>query len=115
LDHYKQAKQSQYIKRHRNRLDAFIRARIPRDWSHELLRLTSEFQRQCENDQELVWDYVEFRELVLLYVTEHVAKDIFAELKEQFWFDERWLTLDAIGERCLSFMIIGEKGAATGF
>lgn len=115
LDRFKQAKQSQYMKRYRTRLDAFIRSRIPMDWAGDMLRLAEEFQRKCEDRQDMIWDYVELRELMLMFVTENVAKDIFADLEKQFWFDPRWITLDAVSERCLSFMIIGEAGAATGF
>ena len=115
LESFRQSKQSQYMKKYRPRLDAFIRARIPMDWAGELLRLTSDFQRECGQHQDLTWDYVELRELMLHFVTEHVAIDLYNDLKTQFWFDERWVTLEAVSERCLSFMIIGKSVAATGF
>lgn len=115
LDRFRQSKQSQYMKRYRSRLDAFIRSRIPLDWAGNMLHLAEEFQRQCERRQDLVWDYVELRELMLHFVTEHVAKEIYAELKTQFWYDERWVTLESVSERCLSFMIIGEAGIAKAY
>ncbi|MCX6117028.1 MAG: hypothetical protein NT027_05780 [Proteobacteria bacterium] len=115
LDGFRHAKQSQYMKRYRARLDAFIRSRIPMNWAGDMLRLADEFQRKCQDRKDMVWDYVELRELMLEFVTEQVARDIFTELEKQFWFDPRWVTLDSVSERCLSFMIIGESGAATGF
>ncbi len=116
LDGFRHAKQSQYMKRYRARLDAFIRSRIPMHWAGDMLRLAEEFQRKCEDRKDMVWDYVELRELMLHFVTEQIATDIYKELENQFWFDQRWITLDAVSERCLSFMIIGEtNGAATGF
>lgn len=118
IDRFRQGKQSQYMKRYRSRLDAFIRNRIPLDWASDMLRYAEEFQRTCGQgqDADLVWDYVELREQLLSFVTEQVAKDIYNELKDQFWFDERWVTLESVSERCLSFMIIGDAGGiATGY
>lgn len=112
LDRFRQSKQSSYMKRYRHRLDSFIRSRIPMDWASDLLRMAEEYQLKYSDQSDMVWDYVEVRELMLHFVTEHVATDLYAELEKQFWFDARWITLDAVSERCLSFMIIGESAAA---
>lgn len=113
LDRFRQTKQSTYTKRYRHRLDSFIRSRIPLDWASDLLRMAETYQLKYADSKDMVWDYVEVREQILHFVTEHVAKDLYAELEKQFWFDPRWITLEAVSERCLSFMILGTSAAAS--
>ena len=112
LDRFKQEKQTHYMKRYRSRLDNFIRCRLPIDFGSELLKLAEDYQHRYAGEPGMVWDYVELRELMLEFVTEHVAKEIYQELESQFWFDSRWITLDSVGERCLSYMILGQSTAA---
>jgi hypothetical protein len=111
MEQVRQTKQSQYLKKNRARLDAFIRSRIPLNWGGDILKMAAEHHGRTDAD--LVWDYVEVREILLEVVTEQIAKDLFEELEKQYWFDERWITLDAVSERCLSLMIIGEAVSPT--
>ena len=113
IDRFRQSKQSTYMKRYRHRLDSFVRSRIPLDWASDLLRMAEEYQLKYSDRKDMVWDYVEVREHILHFVTEHVATELYAELEKQFWFDPRWITLEAVSERCLSFMILGNSAAAS--
>ena len=113
LDGFRQSKQSSYMKRYRHRLDSFIRSRIPLDFASDLLRMAEECQLRYAGQNDMVWDYIELRELILHFVTEHVAKDLYAELEKQFWFNPRWVSLEAVSERCLSFMILGNTAVAS--
>jgi hypothetical protein len=113
LDGFRQAKQKNYLGRYRTRLDAFIRARVPLDWAQDMMRLAESYQHNCRGQDEIVWDYVELRDMLLQLVTEEIAKELYVELQKQFWFDPRWVTLDAVAERCLSHMILGDAWAAT--
>lgn len=113
LDRFRQSKQSTYMKRYRHRLDSFVRSRIPLDLASDLLRMAEEYQIKYAGQHDMVWDYVELRELILHFVTEHIAKDVYKELEGQFWFNPRWVSLEAVSERCLSFMILGESAVAS--
>ena len=112
LDRFRQEKQTQYMKRYRTRLDNFIRSRLPVDFGSEIIKMAEDYQHRYSDDPSMVWDYVELRELMLEFVTEQVAKDIYAEVEQQFWFDSRWINLESVGERCLSYMILGQSTAA---
>jgi hypothetical protein len=100
------------MRRHRSRLDQFIRARIPSDAGGDILRLAEQQFHTAAANPDLMWDYVEMRETMLEFVAEHVAKDIFDDLSDQFWFDPRYITKDMVAERCLTYMILGPTALA---
>jgi hypothetical protein len=111
LELFKQSKQRQYMKRYRTRLDHFIKVRVPQDSGGNILRMAEE-HITLSSRPDLVWDYVEMREIMLELVAKHVAAEIFDELQKQFWFDETFINKDMVAERCLSFMILGPAAMA---
>lgn len=112
LDHFKQSRQRQYMKRYRSRLDQFIRARVQLDSGGDLLRLAEYEHVKRAARPELVWDYVEMRDVMLDFVSTHVSSEIYDELCKQFWFDETVISRDMVAERCLSFMLLGPGAIA---
>jgi hypothetical protein len=69
-------------------------------------------QLRAQENTELVWDYVEVRDVMLDFISTHVAGDIFDELKKQFWFDETFVSKEMVAERCLTHMILGSAAIA---
>jgi hypothetical protein len=112
LDNFRQSKQRQYMRRYRNRLEQFIRARVQVDSSGDLLRIAEYEHHKRSSRPELVWDYVEMRDVMLEFVSTHVATEIYDELRKQFWFDESIISKDMVAERCLSLMILGPGALA---
>ena len=100
------------MKRYRSRLDQFIQLRVPMDSSGEILRLAEHQHVKSSARPELIWDYVEMRDVMLEFVATHVADEIYEELRRQFWFDESVITKDMVAERCLSCMILGPAALA---
>jgi hypothetical protein len=107
---FKSQKQRQFYKKYRTRMDSFIRSRIPQDWASELLQHIEAYQHN-HSDLETVWDYSDARDVLLEFVSDEVAKDVYDSLKEQYWFDHKLVPLEAVAERCLSFMILGPAAA----
>ena len=112
LDNFRQSKQRQYMRRYRSRLEQFIRARVQVDSSGDLLRIAEYEHHKRSSRPELVWDYVEMRDVMLEFVSTHVATEIYDELRKQFWFDESIISKDMVAERCLSLMILGPGALA---
>jgi len=112
LDNFRQSKQRQYMRRYRSRLEQFIRARVQVDSSGDLLRIAEYEHLKRSSRPELVWDYVEMRDVMLEFVSTHVATEIYDELRKQFWFDESIISKDMVAERCLSLMILGPGALA---
>jgi hypothetical protein len=112
LSAFKQSKQKQYMKRYRSRLDHFVKCRVQSDSSGDILRLAEHQQMLHSSQPDIVWDYVEMREHMLDFVSDHIAEDIYQELKAQFWFDETYVTKEMVAERCLSYMILGPAAIA---
>ena len=110
LELFKQSKQRQYMKRYRNRLDHFIKVRVPLGSGENILRMAEEHVT-LSSRPDLVWDYVEMRDVMLDLVATHIATEIFDELQKQFWFDDTYIKKDMVAERCLSFMILGPAAA----
>jgi hypothetical protein len=63
-------------------------------------------------DQLAAQRIIAMRDVMLEFVTAYIASDIFEELKQQFWFDETFVSKDMVAERCLSFMILGPTAIA---
>jgi hypothetical protein len=112
LDNFKQAKQRSFMKRYRSRLDQFIRARVQLDSRGDLLRIAEYEHVKRSARPELIWDYVEMRDVMLDFVSTHVASEIYEELRKQFWFDDSVVSRDMVAERCLSLMILGPDALA---
>lgn len=112
LDNFRQSKQRQYMRRYRSRLEQFIRARVQVDSSGDLLRIAEYEHHKRSSRPELVWDYVEMRDVMLEFVSTHIATEIYDELRKQFWFDESIISKDMVAERCLSLMILGPGALA---
>jgi len=100
------------MRRYRSRLEQFIRARVQVDSSGDLLRIAEYEHLKRSSRPELVWDYVEMRDVMLEFVSTHVATEIYDELRKQFWFDESIISKDMVAERCLSLMILGPGALA---
>ena len=111
MEIFKQNRQRHYMKRYRSRLDHFIKIRVPLDSGGNILRMAEELVTLSPRP-DLVWDYVEMREIMLDLVATHVAAEIFEELQNQFWFDDAFISKDMVAERCLTFMILGPAAAA---
>lgn len=112
LENFKQARQRNFMKRYRTRLDEFIRARVQLDSSGDLLRIAEYEHAKRSTRPDLVWDYVEMRDVMLEFVSTHVAYEIYEELRKQFWFDDTVISRDMVAERCLSLMILGPGAMA---
>lgn len=112
LENFRQSKQRQYMRRYRSRLEQFIRARVQVDSSGDLLRIAEYEHHKRSTRPELVWDYVEMRDVMLEFVSTHVATEVYEELRKQFWFDESIISKDMVAERCLSLMILGPGAMA---
>jgi hypothetical protein len=52
------------------------------------------------------------RDVMLEFVSTHVASEIYEELRKQFWFDDSVISRDMVAERCLSLMILGPDALA---
>jgi hypothetical protein len=112
LDNFRHQKQRQYMKRYRSRLDQFIEARVQIDLRGDLLRMAEHEHVKRSSRPELVWDYVEMRDVMLEVVGSQIASEIYEELSSQFWFDESVISKDMVAERCLSLMILGPGALA---
>jgi hypothetical protein len=112
LDMVRQSKQRQYMSRCRSRLDNFIKSRVPLESLSDILRMAERSQMTAPLNPDMVWDYVEMRDVMLEFVSTHIASDIYNELKDQFWFDETFVSKDMVAERCLSCMILGSAAIA---
>ncbi len=100
------------MSRCRSRLDNFIKSRVPLESLSDILRMAERSQMTAPLNPDLVWDYVEMRDVMLDFVTTNIATDIYEELKLQFWFDETFVSKDMVAERCLSHMILGSAAIA---
>ncbi len=112
LDTVRQSKQRQYMRRCRSRLDTFVKSRVPLESLADILRMAERRQIMAPLNPEMVWDYVEMRDVMLEFVSTHIASEIYDELREQFWFDETFVSKDMVAELCLSFMILGPSAIA---
>jgi len=112
LDNFKQQKQRNYMRRYRSRLDQFIGARVQVDLRGDLLRIAECEHIKRSSRPELVWDYVEMRDVMLEVVGSQIASEIYEELTNQFWFDESIISKEMVAERCLSLMILGPGALA---
>ncbi len=100
------------MSRCRSRLDNFIKSRVPLESLSDILRMAERSQMTAPLNPDMVWDYVEMRDVMLEFVSTHIASDIYNELKDQFWFDETFVSKDMVAERCLSCMILGSAAIA---
>ena len=56
------------------------------------------------------WDYIDFRSILLRFLlSSEIIEKIMIDLKNQRWFDAKWLSKDRLLDRCLSVWVLQEK------
>jgi hypothetical protein len=111
LQDYRKGRKRQYLSKYSRHIDRIVSSMLPAGSTSDLLDLFHQYQRIQGHD--LAWDYSEFREVLAESISETIAREIFSRMKDEYWFDQRFITLDFVTERCLSVLILGPANAAS--
>lgn len=63
-------------------------------------------------DNEMAWDYHDFRDDLRDAIREVYGQLIWDEARRQYWFDQRYLSKDELVELCISCFILGNSMVA---
>jgi len=107
LNQVRKAKKADFLKKHRQRIDAFIHSFLEKNVAFDFNQIAASYQDvQAANFSES-WDYQDFRELLRDAIWGQISVTIMEEMKKQHWFDPRYCSAETVSEKCLSFLILG--------
>ena len=107
LASFRQKKKQQYLEKNKSILDQYIRTFISSHSSlgYEVFR--EQYFNQMHYQNELAWDYLDFRDILSDAMTEVFGEQIWIDIQAQPWFKSQFLAKDELIDRLTSLFIIG--------
>lgn len=105
-------RRKKYLKANQARLERFFSQFVATHFTTDYHRISEQYMSIKANQNELAWDYADFRDDLKDAIGDAFGDVMWSELSETFWFDSRWLNRDELVDRCTSFFILGESAVA---
>ena len=112
LNEYRKLKRKLYLERYEGQLNAFIDGFVGQHFACSFDLLREQYLQHKASQNELSWDYQDFRETLKAGVFEAFGDQIWAEIKQTYWFDPVWLSKDEVVEKLVSHFVLGTTIAA---
>jgi len=108
LKSFRKKKRDEFYRKHGSKLDIFILRFMNENFPTDFFQIALYYQELQMQNEELLWDYVAFRDLLIDAVEKTFGSALMNELEKQPWFDRLSISKEEVVERCLSIFIIGE-------
>ncbi len=109
---YKRRKRRHYLDRYEQRLDRFIADFLDDHVTIDFRQVAEQYLAQQADQNALAWDYQDLRDIVRTALSDSIGVELLAQLRQTSWYDDRWVTLDEVIDRCFSAYILGDSRAA---
>lgn len=110
LERYKGQKRKDYLKRYDAQIKKFVSTFLDQHLSFSYEELSYYFIAQQQQAQS--WDYVDFRDSLRDGFHEAFSRQLIKACREQYWFDEKFISEDELVEHCVSQLILGSDRIA---
>lgn len=107
LEKYRLQRRKHYLQKYRSHLDESIQYFIHHHFHLQFDSIRFAYLEARTHQNEVAWDYCDFRETLKEALSEVFGQELWNELKTQPWFDSRFINHDELIERCLSLFILG--------
>lgn len=112
LSKFRNEHKRSYLKANQSRLDRFFEKFVALHFRTNYDSLSERYMALRYQQNEMAWDYHDFREDLKEAIDEAFGDVLWEEVKMLFWFDGRWLSRDEVMDRCTSFFVLGKTAAA---
>ena len=114
LKEYRQLRKKLFMERHQTRVENFITSFISQNFKMNFDMINQQYLAHKAYQNEMAWDYQDFREELKDAVRQVFGDQIWAEVRALYWFDPQWISRDELIELCISYFILGKTKAANG-
>ena len=112
LREYRLKRRRTYLVQHGEQLEAFIVDYLSTHVPFDLNDITHIYLSAQQQDNALMWDTLDLREVVSSALAECLGDTIMDALRGTRWFDESFVNSDEILDRCTSLFILQQGRAA---
>jgi hypothetical protein len=112
LGAYRNKARRKYYHQHRARMEAFIEHFICQNVTTEFYQFLETYLNYQVSNDEKSWDYQDLREMVKDALIEFFATILKQEIRKERWYDPKFLSIEELAERCVTFMILGQSRIA---
>ena len=109
LDKYRKTLRKKYFAKYSSHYDRVITSFLEKSGAFSLEHLVDLYQKYCEQSHASTWDQDEFRALLFDVVQNSLSLPILEKMSHEYWFDPRFVSEDAITERCIEIILLGEE------
>ncbi|MFW7377615.1 MAG: hypothetical protein ACOH5I_02250 [Oligoflexus sp.] len=107
LDMYRMKRRRLYLQQHRSLIDESIQFFIRQNFHSNFDHLESRYLAVKSLQNEMAWDYYDFRESLKEAINEVFGKQLLIEISRKKWFDSKFLGQEELIDRCLSLFVLG--------
>ena len=109
LSDYRSQKRRRYLRGAMRHLDKFIKNFIDANFMVSYGMIEQYFLWESGNKLERIWDYQELRDRLKSGIHKIYGEKLWSMIREQPWFDTRWISYDQVLEHCVSLFILEDK------
>ena len=113
ISEFRHKKRKNYMSKIETRLDEFLCQFIESHLKVDFIAITERYQADMLAQSEMAWDYQDLRDSVGEAIDMTYGEEIYLQLRQQYWFDAKLISKDAVLERVLSTFVLGSELAAT--
>lgn len=107
LDSYRVKRRRLYLQQHRTLIDEFIQFFIGQNFPSNFDHLESRYLAVKSYQNEMAWDYYDFRECLKEAIGEVFGQQLWAEIRKKNWFNSTFISQEELVDRCLSLFVLG--------
>ncbi len=112
LAQYRQQRRTLYLKSHSHLLEKFFAGFVSRHFKETYSILTAQYMSCKVLQNEMAWDYHDFRDSLREAIGDVYGDLIWAEIRNTYWFDHKLMSRDEVVDRCTTYFILCETLAA---
>lgn len=106
---YRKEKKRQFLLKTKALLDDYIRGFIFNHCQLSYEVFQNHYLSAMQQQNELAWDYLDFRETLTEVVTEVMGQQLWLDIQQQTWFRRDMLSREEVMDRTISLYIIGAQ------
>lgn len=107
LDNYRMKRRRLYLQMHRSLIDESIQSFIAQNFHLHFDNLENRYIAAKSLQNEMAWDYYDFRECLKEAIEEVFGQQLMAEIRKKAWFNPTFLGQEELIDRCLSLFVLG--------
>lgn len=109
LAKHRQIGRKNFLKLNNIKIDQFVSSFMMRHINLSLETVLDEYSQKLRIENSHTWDYQELRDVIIASLDEIVGEELQKTLRQEKWYDPRFISIEHILERCVACLVLEEK------